>query len=452
MLRHDLLTKQQEQVLGNAILRANSVRERLEPMIEERRIQQQQGQQGDDASSEDHRDNRSDDDDEDDEDEDWSELSVYGLRSYLEDEQFQTRHRLSFLASKESKLQKQEDGNSRLLGQDGYDSASGSYLADDLDLHLLTDRDIASIGILGGRRELEKILSRGSVARQTLMSSNVRLVMSIAKKWAKQMAKRSAHGSSSPSAAYSGGWDRPSLDEVIQEGVLGLARAVDRYEPRRNLRFSTYATFWITNSVRRCFQAALTGTVHLPVQYYDQKRRYKLLVKQYSDMGSPTPGLEDMAREMGISVERLAKVLRLTQAPLSTDQPFMRSTISVAGKAGGGDFDDSLTISETLIDSAEMSNEDRIDLSFLRESLESAMATELAPHERDILRLRLGLDNGISRSVREVVEEFDARVTMSEVRAVEQRAYKKLRQLRVLGAFLAHLDFAGVDYSSVTIR
>jgi RNA polymerase sigma factor (sigma-70 family) len=276
--------------------------------------------------------------------------------------------------------------------------------------------------------------------------------MSIAKKWARMAAKRSVHASGSLAAVYSGGWDRPSLDEVIQEGVIGLARAVDGFEPKRNLRFSTYATFWVTNSVRRCFQAALTGTLRVPAQFHDQKRRYKLLLKQYAEMGRPTPGLEEMARELGISVERLDTVLRLTQPPLSTDQPFMRSAMSVAGKAGAGDFDDSLTISETLIDGADLSNEDRIDLSFLRESLEDAMAAELAPHERDILRLRLGLDDGISRSVQEVVREFDARVTMSEVRALERRAYKKLRQLRLLGAFLAHLDVAGVDSSTVTIR
>jgi DNA-directed RNA polymerase sigma subunit (sigma70/sigma32) len=99
-----------------------------------------------------------------------------------------------------------------------------------------------------------------------------------------------------------------------------------------------------------------------------------------------------------------------------------------------------------------MSVEDRIDLSLLRESLERAMATELAPYERDIVRLRLGLDDGVTRTAREVVQAFDERLTVSEVRTMERRAYRKLRQFRVLVSFLAHLDVAGVDYSTVTVR
>jgi RNA polymerase primary sigma factor len=447
MLKHDLLSKDREQVLANSILRAADVRQRLEPLIEERRQQKLLKQN----RASDSRDGaESDDDGTEGDDVSLSELSVYGVGSYEEDEQFQAMQQRSWLASKERRLRTQEDSN-RLPTDPKSILGTTSYLADSLDLHLLTNIDVKSVGIVGGFEELEAILLEASLARQLLISSNIRLVVSIAKKWAKQTARES-YASASLSAVYGGGWDRPSLDEVVQEGVIGLSRAVDRFDPKRNLRFSTYATFWITNSVRQCFQKASSGPIRLPLPYYDTKRRYMLLLKKYSNMGKSAPGLEMLAKDLGTTAERLARVLLLTEHPLSTDMPFMRSPTGAAGKAGGGDVENSLTISETLIDAGELSMEERVDLSFLRESLESAMASELAPHERDILRLRLGLDDGISRSVPEVVREFDSRVTASEVRSIEQRAYKKLRSLRVLRAFIAHLDLAGVDRTTVTIR
>lgn len=449
MLKHDLLTKDREQVLAHSILRAAEVRQRLEPLIEERRqqkkllrVQQHRASFGsmDDSEASD------DDGTHGDDDSGMSELTAYGVGSYDEDEQFQARRQRSWLASKEDRLRTQEDGDLRPR-----DYGTTSYLADSLDLHLLTNVDVQSVGLSGGFEELEALLSDASLARQRLISSNIRLVVSIAKKWSKQTARDSS-ASNSLAAVYGGGWDRPSLDEVVQEGVLGLSRAVDRFDPGRNLRFSTYATFWITNSVRQCFQRASSGSMRLPLPYYDFKRRYKLLLKKYSNAGAVVPGLDVLAQELGTTAERLARILLLTQHPLSTDMPFMRSPTGGAGKAGGGGGDDSLTIAETLIDAGELTMEERVDLSFLRESLESAMASELAPHERDILRLRLGLDDGISRTVPEVVQEFDSRVTASEVRTIEQRAYKKLRSLRVLRAFMAHLDLAGVDRTTVTIR
>lgn len=447
MLKHDLLTKDREQVLACSILRAADIRQRLEPLIAERKQQKRLLQQ---LASESREDAAADDDFIDSGDSSLSELSVYGLGSYEDDERFQASQQRSWLAYKEHRLQTQEDSSmlprvpKSLVG-------TRSHLADDLDLHLLSNVDVQSVGVVGGFEELEAILLEASLARQLLVSSNIRLVVSIAKKWAKQTARES-YASASLAAVYGGGWDRPSLDEVIQEGVIGLSRAVDRFDPKRNLRFSTYATFWITNSVRQCFQRASSGTITVPLPFYDTKRRYKLLLKKYSSMGGSTPGLEVLAKELGTTVGRLVRVLLLTQHPLSTDMPFMRFPTGAAGKAGGGDVENSLTISETLIDAGELSMEERVDLSFLRESLESAMASELAPHERDILRLRLGLDDGISRSVPEVVQEFDSRVTAAEVRRIEQKAYKKLRSLRVLRAFIAHLDFAGVDRTTVTIR
>ena len=102
--------------------------------------------------------------------------------------------------------------------------------------------------------------------------------------------------------------------------------------------------------------------------------------------------------------------------------------------------------------STEVRPEDQVELSFLRQSLENAMASELSPHERDVLRLRLGLDDGITRTTREIIEICGGNLSISEVRLTEQRAYKKLRAPYSVANYqlIAFLDFAGIDQSSMT--
>lgn len=101
--------------------------------------------------------------------------------------------------------------------------------------------------------------------------------------------------------------------------------------------------------------------------------------------------------------------------------------------------------------STEARPEDQVELSFLRQCLENAMASQLSPYERDVLRLRLGLDDGVSRTVQEVVDLFGGTISLSEVRLAETRAYKKLREPYSLDRFnlAAYLDFAGIDQSSM---
>ena len=160
-----------------------------------------------------------------------------------------------------------------------------------LPLHLLTEQEVIhTLRIPGGKKEVIQILLDGAHAREVLMRKNVKLVTSIAKQWMKNsFSTRNANlgseggggggsggnGSSGSnkflSQMYQGSWDRPSLDEAIQEGMLGLARAVDKYDPERGLRFSTYATHWITSYVRVCFQRAVTGCLRVPSQLHDIK-------------------------------------------------------------------------------------------------------------------------------------------------------------------------------------
>jgi DNA-directed RNA polymerase sigma subunit (sigma70/sigma32) len=163
--------------------------------------------------------------------------------------------------------------------------------------------------------------------------------------------------------------------------------------------------------------------------------------------------MDVLAEQLQITEKRLTFMLRLTRPLLSTDAPFMRGGGTRAGKAGDS-FGYDLRVSDTLVDDTELNSEDMVELSLLRQSLENAMATELSPHERDVLRLRLGLDDGVTRSCREVSEEFGGRLKSAEIRATEKRALKKLRSPVSLATYklLTFLDFANVDKESVKLR
>lgn len=219
-----------------------------------------------------------------------------------------------------------------------------------------------------GRVVLVNILLDGSYARETLMRRNVKLVMSIAKNWMRNSfttansnnnnipgdsggggggsgsgssGKRGGDKSSKRYLAqmYEGSWDKPSLDEAVQEGMLGLARAVDKFDPERGLRFSTYATHWVTSYVRVCFQRAVTGCLRVPSQLHDIRSAYNQIVKDYLHLGSTPPAQESIAQQLNISEQRLHTAIRATGTLLSVDAPVMSggSSGNYKGSMAGGD-------------------------------------------------------------------------------------------------------------------
>ena len=331
-------------------------------------------------------------------------------------------------------------------------------------LHELSDEEIINtLQIQGGRAEMVNILLDGAYAREVLMRRNVKLVTSIAKQWMRNSfstanANLGSTSSSSNNARstrnylsqmYEGSWDKPSLDEAVQEGILGLARAVDKYDPERGLRFSTYATHWITSYVRICFQRAVTGCLRVPSQLHDIKSAYQKIVKDHLVSGEEPPEQSDIAKTLGITPQRLSTAIRATGSLVSVDAPVISpGSGSYKGSAAGGDGSNSqeLLILDTL-KCAEPKPEDQVEISFLRQCLENAMASELTPYERDVLRLRLGLDSGTGKTVREIVEISGGGVTMSDVRSAERRAFKKLRSPTSVHThnLLAYLDLAGAD-------
>ena len=269
----------------------------------------------------------------------------------------------------------------------GYRNSSTSSIAQrnsytsllHLPLQELSNYDIThTLQISGGRQELVDILLDGAYAREVLMRRNVKLVMSISKNWMRNSFSTSSSNLSGAGASagggagggnsggnkktdkstkkylsqmYEGSWDRPSLDEAVQEGMLGLARAVDKYDPERGLRFSTYATHWITSYVRICFQRAVTGCLRVPSQLHDIKNKYNKIVKDHIQIGEEVPEQEYIAEQLGISEQRLRTAIRATGSLVSVDAPIGSGNGgSYKGSMAGGDGSNSqkLLILDTL--------------------------------------------------------------------------------------------------------
>jgi RNA polymerase primary sigma factor len=325
---------------------------------------------------------------------------------------------------------------------------------DDLDDTMLSDDDILyGLDLAGGRDELRRILMDGSLSRDALIRCNVKLVVSIAKKWARNTARMTnSDGGHKLAAIYAGSTTRPSLDEAIQEGIVGLARAADRFDAKREFRFSTYATYWITNQVRICFQRASTGSLRVPAPYHDIKTRYKKIIRRCVETNTPVPPDEELAVQVGVTLNRMRKALHYTRPLISLDAPLHAGMGASRGSNAGGDgVGERQILVSDLLACQERNPDEAVELSLLRQCLENAMASELSPHERDVIRLRLGLDDGVARSAREVVDVCGGSISIAEVRNAEKRAYRKMSSPFAMHTrqLLSYLDFAGGDMETI---
>jgi RNA polymerase sigma factor (sigma-70 family) len=269
MMQHDILTKDLETDLGQKVVLAKKLREKMINLIEKKE-ELQFGKTWDARGSTSFMDQRGlgyDDDG-------MEFMSIYENTSGDFDEP-------SMESWKESLENYNFQGDQRISSTLVRDGSKLSVSAFESDLELLTEEDIiVKLKVPGGKEELRGILFVGAESRTMLMRSNIRLVVSISKKWmGRSFAAGNGEGARTVNL-YSGGWDRPSLDEVIQEGVLGLARAVDKFDPSRGLRFSTYSTHWITSYVRQCFQTASTGCLKVPAQLHEIKVRMRILERK----------------------------------------------------------------------------------------------------------------------------------------------------------------------------
>jgi RNA polymerase primary sigma factor len=255
-------------------------------------------------------------------------------------------------------------------------------------------REIGRIQLLTADEEIDlarKIVKGGQVgviAKRKLVQANLRLVVSIAKKYV--------------------GRGMLFLD-LIQEGNLGLIRAAEKFDHERGYKFSTYATWWIRQAITRAI-ADQARTIRIPVHMVETINKLKKVTRKLAQDFSRKPSEEELAKAMGITINKLREIIKVAQEPLSLETPIGKEEDSRLG-----DF-----IEDRDADAPVKT----VAHELLREDLAEVLSS-LSPRERDVLRLRFGMDDGRQRTLEEVGQLFG--VTRERIRQIEAKALRKLR-------------------------
>ena len=252
-------------------------------------------------------------------------------------------------------------------------------------------REIGKIPLLTYDQELDlakKILKGDEEAKQRLTESNLRLVVSIAKKYV--------------------GRGMLFLD-LIQEGNMGLIKAVEKFDYTKGYKFSTYATWWIRQAITRAI-ADQARTIRIPVHMVETINKLIRTSRHLLQKNGREPTPEEIAKEMEISVEKVMEIQKIAQDPVSLETPI-------------GEEDDS-HLGDFIQDEDSPAPQDSAAYTLLREQLDEVMDT-LTPREAKVLKLRFGLEDGKARTLEEVGREF--MVTRERIRQIEAKALRKLR-------------------------
>jgi|DewCreStandDraft_2_1066082.scaffolds.fasta_scaffold00382_23 RNA polymerase primary sigma factor len=240
------------------------------------------------------------------------------------------------------------------------------------------------------RAELERLVQEGQRAREHLIVANLRLVVSVAKRYIGRGL---------------------SLLDLIEEGNLGLMRAIEKYDYHRGYKLSTYATWWIRQAITRAI-ADQARTIRLPVHMVETVSRLLRAIPRLQQELGRHPTAEELAAEMGVSPERLQEIIKASQIPISLETP--------VGE------DDEGSLSEFVVDYSAVSPVDFATRRLLRQELERLLDS-LTQRERRVLQLRYGLEDGRPRTLGEIGAEIG--LTRERIRQIEGEALSKLRSI-----------------------
>ena len=285
---------------------------------------------------------------------------------------------------------------------------TGQYLDDVSDDSVrLYLREIGKIPLLSAEEEMDlarRIVEGDKKAKDKMAEANMRLVVSIAKR-------------------YSG----RGLDflDLIQEGNTGLLRAVEKFDPDKGFKFSTYATWWIRQAITRAI-ADQARTIRIPVHMVETINKLLRTQRRMTQELNREPTIEELSKELDMEPEKIEYVIKIKQDISSLD----------AGVGRDGEDDDSV-LQDFIVDEDTVSPEDSASNQLLKEQVQEILSS-LSDREQKIVRMRFGLDNGENHTLEEVGQEFA--VTRERIRQIEAKALAKLRKHKDAKKLYEYLD------------